>query len=406
MLLPSAFLRSQWVQQSLPVSGLINDISFIDANTGFVSMDTPALLKTTNGGTNWSVIKTTLIYHIQFLDNLTGYAHGYVPGTYHRLYKTIDGSNTWDSMFIGVGAFANMSFINKDTGWIGGYDGNSGSVWRTTNGGQTLQQQFTFGGSPIQFIFFAKQRYGNDYYGWYTQNGLMSRTTNSGVNWNLYTNLPNQNAGSIFFLNKDTGWVTNYGSSTAYIMHTTNNGTNWILQNLPVQDGLGEIIFINPLKGWAGAAFNKVYATTNGGLNWGYQTVSIPIAYYFSFIDSLTGWCGYNGLAKTTNSGGNIVFNGIQQISNEIPTDFKLYQNYPNPFNPITNIKYQIVKSNHIKLIIYDMLGREITVLVNEIQEAGVYLVDWNANALPSGTYFYMLITESFVETKKMILIK
>ena len=78
-------LYSQWIQQTLPVSGLINDICFINSNTGFISTDTQALLKTTNGGTNWAVIKTVLIYHIQFLDNLTGYAHGYIPDTYHRL---------------------------------------------------------------------------------------------------------------------------------------------------------------------------------------------------------------------------------------------------------------------------------------------------------------------------------
>ena len=120
----------------------------------------------------------------------------------------------------------------------------------------------------------------------------------------------------------------------------------------------------------------------------------------------MTGWCGGNGICKTTNGGGNITYNDIKQISNEVPTTNKLYQNYPNPFNPATKIKYQILKNSRVKLFIYDILGREIAVLVNEIQNAGSYLVDFNANNLPSGIYFYKLITTEFSETKKMVLTK
>ncbi len=404
-LLPSAFIHSQWVQQTLPVSGLIYDICFFDANTGFVSMDTPALLKTTNGGTNWTVIKTTLIYHIQFLDNLTGYAHGYVPGTYHRLYKTTNGGNTWDSMFIGVGAFANMSFVNKDTGWLCGYNGSSGTVWQTTNGGQTLQQQFTFGGTPIQFIYFVKQRYANEFYGWYTQNGLMLYTTNSGANWNLYTNLPNQNASSIFFLNKDTGWVSN-SSSVPYIMYTSNNGVNWTIQDLPNSLGAGDLTFLNFRRGWGASGFGNVVATTNSGTNWGRQVVPIFTINAVYFLDTLLGWCGGNGICKTTNGGGNIIYNGVQQIGNEVPASFKLYQNYPNPFNSNTNFKFQIPKSSYVKIILYDILGRVVEVLVDDYFKMGIYKIDFNASDLPSGVYFYRIEASDYVASKKMVLVK
>ena len=295
--------HSQWIQQSLPVSGLVNDICFINANTGFVSMDTPALLKTTNGGTNWTIIKTTLIYHIQFLDNLTGYAHGYVPSS-HRLYKTTNAGNTWDSMFIGQGAYGDISFVNKDTGWIGGWDQSGHTiVWNTTNGGQTIQLQFTTPGPFINNIFFIKESYNGSYYGWYTGSGGLCRTTNSGVNWNLYTNMPNQNAGSIFFLNKDTGWVTNYGTTGMYLAHTTNNGNDWIVQDLPNDYGSGDIYFVTHQKGWVGAGFGKIYATTNAGNNWGTQNITFSGNSLF-FINSLLGWCGRNGLYKTTNGGG------------------------------------------------------------------------------------------------------
>jgi Secretion system C-terminal sorting domain len=97
---------------------------------------------------------------------------------------------------------------------------------------------------------------------------------------------------------------------------------------------------------------------------------------------------------------------GIHNISSSIPNSYILYQNYPNPFNPATKIKFDLPKSNHVKLIIYDVLGREITVLVNQKQKAGSYEVDWDATNYPSGVYFYKLVTESYSETKKMVLLK
>ena len=97
---------------------------------------------------------------------------------------------------------------------------------------------------------------------------------------------------------------------------------------------------------------------------------------------------------------------GISQIWNELPSDYRLYQNYPNPFNPMTKIKYSIPQEGLVKLKIYDMAGREIISLVNEIKEAGSYEIVFNGNALSSGVYFYKIEVGSFKETKKMILLK
>lgn len=99
---------------------------------------------------------------------------------------------------------------------------------------------------------------------------------------------------------------------------------------------------------------------------------------------------------------------GIRNISTEVPASYKLEQNYPNPFNPSTKIKFQIPNRNSITLLkIYDILGREVTTLVNEINlPAGTYEADWNASNYSSGIYFYRLITGNYVETKKMILVK
>jgi hypothetical protein len=98
---------------------------------------------------------------------------------------------------------------------------------------------------------------------------------------------------------------------------------------------------------------------------------------------------------------------GIVPVSNNIPERFQLNQNYPNPFNPVTNIIFDVAKTTDVKLVIYDLLGKEVETLVNKQMQPGNYKTDWNAAEFPSGIYFYKLTTEDgFVETKKMILVK
>ncbi len=97
---------------------------------------------------------------------------------------------------------------------------------------------------------------------------------------------------------------------------------------------------------------------------------------------------------------------GINQTGNTIPDKYNLYQNYPNPFNPSTSIKFDIVKPGQVSVIVYDALGRESRVLLSENLSPGSYAVDFNASDLPSGIYYYKLITSEFTDVKKMLLIK
>ena len=89
-----------------------------------------------------------------------------------------------------------------------------------------------------------------------------------------------------------------------------------------------------------------------------------------------------------------------------IPKNYSLKQNYPNPFNPTTKIVYAIPKSGIVKIKVYDILGREVVNLINEEQSAGYHELIFYASALPSGIYFYNIIADNFVQTKKMILMK
>jgi hypothetical protein len=112
---------------------------------------------------------------------------------------------------------------------------------------------------------------------------------------------------------------------------------------------------------------------------------------------------------STSNTGGTlttICFVGIQPISNEIPASYELYQNYPNPFNPSTSIKFDVPKESSVKLVVYDVLGKEISILIDYKIKAGKYEVAWDGTNYPSGVYFFKLITNEYVETKKMVLVK
>jgi hypothetical protein len=100
----------------------------------------------------------------------------------------------------------------------------------------------------------------------------------------------------------------------------------------------------------------------------------------------------------------------VEQTSAEIPQHYELSQNYPNPFNPSTKIEYSLQKPGMVTLKVYDLLGREVTTLVNTYQVAGSYSIQFNSNqnavSVASGIYFYRIESGSFVASKKMILLK
>jgi len=96
----------------------------------------------------------------------------------------------------------------------------------------------------------------------------------------------------------------------------------------------------------------------------------------------------------------------IDITKNKYPNQFALSENYPNPFNPTTIIHYDLPKTVHVRLTVFDVLGREVAILVNELQQPGSKSVEFNSRALTSGVYFYKIAAGNFVQTKKMILMK
>jgi formylglycine-generating enzyme required for sulfatase activity len=115
-------------------------------------------------------------------------------------------------------------------------------------------------------------------------------------------------------------------------------------------------------------------------------------------------------LEHTSNTLGFRIVRGSQVVKvsedSSQPNQFKLDQNYPNPFNPTTTIEYSIPEMNNVQLIIYDVLGREVATLVNEVQPQGNYKVSFDGSGLASGIYYYQLITDHYDQTKKMVLLR
>jgi PKD repeat protein len=149
------------------------------------------------------------------------------------------------------------------------------------------------------------------------------------------------------------------------------------------------------------ASFRKSFLDTlaaNFGTN-GDSVMCIWRAWAYNTVDSVA---SFNSFLVTFVR----ITIGIRQISSEIPKVSKLYSNYPNPFNPSTTIKFDLSKTQNVKIIIYDILGKEVSILADDVFKSGSYQINWNASDYSSGIYFYRMETPDYRETRRMILLK
>jgi hypothetical protein len=117
-------------------------------------------------------------------------------------------------------------------------------------------------------------------------------------------------------------------------------------------------------------------------------------------------WVGLDGSNKRVYWDRYLAVTGVTKNQNEVPGSFALRQNYPNPFNPSTKIEFSLPKDEFVSIKVFDILGREVSVLLSKNMKAGSYDVQFDAGKLSSGVYFYRMEAGSFTETKKMMLIK
>ena len=399
----SAKLYSQqgWYNITSPTTNGLLGIYFRDVNNGLIGS-----YKTTNGGQSWIAMNGG--GYLSFLDQNTGYA------IYSGIYKTTNFGINWINQINPIpGAFYyGIYFPNTNIGYAVGI---WGTIIKTTNGGTN----WIVHNSPLWSDFSYSGIYFTDTLNGYIagsntfDTSVILKTTDGGNNWNIqYFSEYGLGLGPIFFTNSNTG----YTGGSNYIYKTFNAGVTWTRYISPTSNGILSLYFSSSNTGYGACTNGDIIKTTNAGNNWFRQVTNTGNSLLtIYFVNDYVGYvCGDNGtVLKTTDGGGPPI--GIKPISNEIPNVFSLSQNYPNPFNPSTKIKFSIpsnVRSemSNVKLIIYDILGREIATLVNERLSPGTYEVQWSASSVAtnfaSGVYFYLIQAGDFQETKKMILIK
>ncbi|HEX2869008.1 MAG TPA: YCF48-related protein [Ignavibacteriales bacterium] len=396
----------------------IRSVSFADENIGWAVGDSGLIMNTTDGGSTWVkqyYDRDRRFYSVHAIDKNNAWVAGGMlyragepdPAPKPPVLYTTDGGQHWLSKegdFLS-GAFFYVTFQNDSLGWLSGK-----VLLKTTDKGQTWKKiPFDFKSvlNKVQFI--------NDSTGWlsYSTGNTLLKTRDKGVTWKEQVVDSNFTVRSFFFVNEEVGYSVGQLNWKEAIIKTTDGGKSWFPTNKPLIGGYSTIYFLNEKTGWLGGfdipdQKSVIIKTTDGGNTWFDQNCPLnDEVINFCFLNGSTAWALGNGIVKTTNGGGVVSVEEPNVRNNKvIPSHMDLMQNYPNPFNPATTIRYSVTNKSHVKLMVYDMLGREIITLVNKEQNAGEYNVRFDASSLPSGMYIYSMQAGEFRASKKLLLIK
>jgi photosystem II stability/assembly factor-like uncharacterized protein len=358
---------------SIPLPSPVTDAGIIVNNSNgqlfIADFWNSSLLRSTNNGSSWNEITTTPFY---------GQGGGGV--------RNITFNRTGEIFLI---------YDNPPSGSVGLYRStNDGVSWDKVGVGLPNHDLYTVAISPNNDIFV-----GTGY------QGLVFKSIDNGDNF-IQTSFPSRE-----WLNK----IAVYSDGTVFVggeggfWNSTDNGDTWTKHNTDLVNisdpGVRDIVvdssgnvFATPFDGGVAVSHDKgnTWTRIDGGLTTTRTINPLLIANDYLFVGTRDA-----GVFRSVN-----IVTAVEKDKNVIPDNFKLRQNYPNPFNPSTTIRFSILLKSFVTLKVYDLLGRELGSLVNEEKPAGNYQVEFNAANLPSGVYFYRLEAGSFVETKKMILLK
>lgn len=346
-------------------------------------------------------------------------------------------NNTFDSQSPSLSVSGQFLY----TVWYDNRDGNyeiyckrstdGGASWGTdtrltNNSGQSWYPSVSVPGSSVHVVWYDG-RDGNDeiYY---------KRSSDSGVSWGADMRLTNNTAlsqrPSVAAAGTDVHvvWTDFRDGSDAeiYFKRSTDGGANWDTDTR-LTNSVGNSY--NPSAAVSGSALHLVwYDNRDGnqeiyykrsidrGLSWGADTrltTNIPGISYLPSV-AVSGTAVHVVWSDDRNSNFEIYYKrdssgnpvGIVNVSTELPEHFSLLQNYPNPFNPVTNIQFSIPKSGNVKLVVYDISGKEVRVLVNGNLSAGTYNAELDASDLASGVYLYRLESDGFTAFRKLVVVK
>jgi photosystem II stability/assembly factor-like uncharacterized protein len=418
----NSFSQPGWIVQTIgnPDENF-STLKFFNPNTGMVISGyagNPSFLgrifRTTNAGQNW--IYNNFNSPDAWLDGFYFDENNFVlvgqrgigPGIVAIYTNNVRSDYIISPLHGNITALTSTDWLNANTGFVGGWDFNYplgrdhyGRVLRTTNQGVNWIDISPNPNSDVPAIKFF-----NLNTGYIIDGSYFKKTTNSGQNWTTISSILLTQS-DFHLITKDTFYLC---GDIGYVRISSDSGYTWQLRPVGYNVILRSIKFINSKTGWTCGDSGYIFRTTNAGINWQKQNSGTSnILLNTNIINENNLWIGGSkGIVLKTTTGG-VTF--VKNKKENILSDYKLYQNYPNPFNSTTKIKFEIKKGvrskkSGVKLIIYDITGKEIATLVNEQLNSGTYDVNFDGNKLPSGIYIYKLSIGDFVDTKKLILLK
>jgi photosystem II stability/assembly factor-like uncharacterized protein len=367
---------------------------------------------TTDGGNNW-IQRTTGDGGYTIVDPVnTNYVYGqYVNGSLERSpnygisYSEIRPSGSSGGLFYNPYEMAQGDHNTIVFGRLDVWETNNAQTCSQTSGWTQIAATGVVGGN-VSAIGISAQTINKIFIG--TSNGRILVTTNNGSTWAALSGFSYVTDLAVDINNDNVCYATFGGTTATRIEKTTDGGATWnnISSGLPniavntvvLRTNTPRMIFIGTDLG--------VYQSTNEGADWVSFNNGLPTMQVYDLKYKE----GPAVLLAATHGRGCWTFNlgqtlGIKPVS-ETVVNFELEQNYPNPFNPETKITFSLPEPNNVRLLIFDILGNEVTSLINERLRAGKYEINWNASSFASGIYFYRITTDKFTSTKKMLLVK
>jgi photosystem II stability/assembly factor-like uncharacterized protein len=369
----------------------LNGVAFTDANTGTVVGHYGTILHTDDGGSNWKLLSnvtTNDLFGICFTDAEIGTAVG-DSGT---ILRSTDGGTNWIMQPSGITAkLRDVAFYNAN---IGTACGDYGAIIRTTNGGKDWMRKTSGAVKHLWGVW----NMGTSVSIVVGDSGTILRSDDDGETWMNQTSGTQETLSAVYFSDVNTGFV--FGEYT--ILRTTDGGTNWSKQFRP--EILWRASFTDASTGTA--VGGVVLRTSDGGASWIKQEVRANYMFLgVSFSDAKTGTAvglDNGGVVYRTTTG------GATWIEDQKPNpiQFHLEQNYPNPVASSTTIPFSLTRYEYVSLRVYDLLGRQVAVLVDGERTPGQHAVPFDASGEAPGLYFYKLRTGSVIEMRKMVVIK
>jgi hypothetical protein len=407
---PPPIPSGTWTEQATGLTTALYSVSAVSDDVAWACGTAGKVLRTTNKGVAWTNVSgnipaTSPLYNIYAYDANTAICVGDPTGS-AIIYATSNAGVNWVSNTY-AGAFGDNLWMTSatDAYYIGDPIGGNWHLLKSTNAGVNWTTWATLPTTNTAGTYNnAGWLRGTNV--WFPNVGqsAMLYSSNLGVNWVSQTTPLAEYTATCF--TSDTRGLAGGSTTSAGLSGTTNGGTTWS----PVTQSFVGTTSISGIAGastswWVSLQTPAVWTSSNDGASWT-LAYTAPAGSFYHLVKSRTGatlW-GVRSNGLISRYGQPII--GVEPIGNQLPTAYSVSQNFPNPFNPTTKINFALPKSGLVTLKVYDVLGKEVASLVNEVKNAGNYAVEFNASALSSGTYFYKISVNDFSEVKRMTLIK